>query len=91
MRRSRRGGVPQLLYQQPELRSSIERLRDRTRHTTARPAPERASDATLRQRIQTLLDENRRLRAENRELRAELALAYGHQRDAATRSVLESR
>jgi regulator of replication initiation timing len=33
--------------------------------------------ASLRQRLETLLEENRRLRAENAGLREELALAYG--------------
>jgi regulator of replication initiation timing len=48
------------------------------------PAAQRSSDASLRQRLEGLLDENRRLRQENAKLREELALAYGHQREART-------
>jgi hypothetical protein len=79
---SQAGVSRQWLYQQPELRAEIERLRDRPSQP-AGPSRERSSEASLRQRIQTLLDENRRLRDDNRELRRELALAYGHQREAA--------
>lgn len=69
----------QWLYGQPELRAEIERLRRPV--PTAGLAQTRASDASLRQRVQTLVDENRRLREENAALKNELALAYGHQRD----------
>lgn len=44
------------------------------------PARERSTEASLRQRVETLRDENRRLRAEVAELKHELALAYGQQR-----------
>lgn len=73
----------QWLYEQPELRSEIEQLRDR-RAQPARGAPsaQRASEASLRQRNRALLDENARLRAENAQLRHELAIAYGQQRHA---------
>jgi regulator of replication initiation timing len=46
------------------------------------PAAQRASEASLRQRNRSLLDENQRLRAENTALKDELALAYGEQRRA---------
>jgi hypothetical protein len=73
----------QWLYQQPELRSEIERLRDHQPQRPSRvPAAQRASEASLRQRNRSLLDENQRLRAENAELKDELALAYGEQRRA---------
>ena len=73
----------QWLYQQPELRSEIERLRDRQPQRPSRvPAAQRASEASLRQRNRSLLDENQRLRAENTQLKDELALAYGEQRRA---------
>ena len=81
---ARQAGVSrQWLYQQPDLRAEIERLR--ALHLQRRgevPARERATEASLRSRIQTLLDENRRLRAEVADLKAELALAYGQQRVA---------
>jgi hypothetical protein len=80
---ARRAGVSrQWLYEQPELRAEIERLRDARPPAPARPTHERASEASLRQRVETLLAENRRLRHENGELRAELALAHGHRREA---------
>jgi regulator of replication initiation timing len=44
-------------------------------------AGQRASEASLRQRIRSLLDENHRLRGESDGLRAELAHAYGERRD----------
>jgi hypothetical protein len=73
----------QWLYQQPELRSEIERLRDHQPQRASRvPAAQRASEASLRQRNRSLLDENQRLRAENAALKDELALAYGEQRRA---------
>jgi chaperonin cofactor prefoldin len=39
------------------------------------------TDASLRQRLETLRAENQRLREENASLKAELALAYGQQRN----------
>ena len=72
----------QWLYQQPELRAEIERLRDNRPPAAARGGHERTSEASLRQRVETLLAENRRLRRENNELRDELAIAYGHRREA---------
>jgi hypothetical protein len=74
----------QWLYQQPELRSEIERLRDHQppQRPSRVPAAQRASEASLRQRNRSLLDENQRLRAENAALKNELALAYGERRRA---------
>lgn len=68
----------QWLYRQPELRAEIERLRQRPGQGV--PVRERSSEASLRQRLRTVLDENRALREDNRELKRELALAYGAQR-----------
>jgi cytosine/adenosine deaminase-related metal-dependent hydrolase len=82
---ARQAGVSrQWLYTHPELRAEIERARATRRVPTAPgvPAAERSSEASLRQRVESLLAENRRLRAENAELREELELAYGHQREA---------
>jgi len=76
---ARAAGVSrQWLYQQPDLRGEIERLRD-AEHGSSVPVPsaQRATEASLRQRIATLTDENQRLRHESTSLKAELALAYG--------------
>ena len=79
-----RAGVSrQWLYTQPDLRQEIERLRDHPRsNRIGVPARQRASEASLRQRVETLREENQRLRAENASLTQELAIAYGQQRAA---------
>jgi hypothetical protein len=76
----------QWLYQQPELRAEIERLRSLDSGRPAAPARERSTEASLRSRIQSLLNENQRLRTENANLKTELALAYGQQRADAAHS-----
>lgn len=71
----------QWLYTQPDLRQEIERLRHRHADTgQAAPAGERASHASLQQRVELLLEENRRLRAEITDLKAELAIVHGQRR-----------
>jgi Family of unknown function (DUF6262) len=79
-----RAGVSrQWLYTQPRLRARIEQLRDRAPATALGvPAGQRASEASLRQRLESTRAENQRLRKENAALKAELAIAYGRQRDA---------
>jgi len=81
---ARRAAVSrQWLYEQTDLRAEIERLR--ARHLERRgevPARDRSTEASLRQRIETLLADNRRLREHVADLKAELALAYGAQRAA---------
>ena len=73
----------QWLYQQPDLRREIDQLRTTSQPAgTAVPASQRATEASLRQRIRSLLDENHRLRGESDGVRPELALAYGERRDA---------
>ena len=78
-----RAGVSrQWLYTQPRLRARIEQLRDRAPATALGvPAGQRASEASLRQRLESTRAENQRLRKENAALKAELAIAYGRQRD----------
>ena len=74
------------LYNQPDLRAEIERLRSRRNPAPAvRPVPDRqrASDASLRRRLEVATQRNSELEAENRQLRAALAIALGDQRAAA--------
>lgn len=76
------------LYTQPGLRAEIERLREQ-RHPTQRqrvPGRQRASDASLAQRLGIALERARQLEADNRRLRDALAEALGENRaDAARR------
>jgi Family of unknown function (DUF6262) len=76
----------QWLYTQPALRAEIERLREgRPTRSDGVPAQQRATEASLRQRLETLCAENQRLREENAGLKTELAIAYGQQRCAERR------
>jgi small-conductance mechanosensitive channel len=73
------------LYNQPELRAEIERLR--TRHSPHPPAPpvpdrQRASDTSLLRRLDTATERIQVLEKENQQLRETLALALGEQRTA---------
>ncbi|HZD00820.1 MAG TPA: DUF6262 family protein [Actinomycetes bacterium] len=78
------------LYAQPDLRLKVARLRARQRErqgaapaTPPVPARQRASDASLRRRLEAVNAEIRRLREENRQLREQLAWALGERRAAA--------
>lgn len=85
---ARRAGVSrQWLYTQPGLRAQIERLRNRrpTPIADGVPARQRATEASLRERLESLRADDHRLREENRRLKDELALAYGQQRAAGGR------
>jgi hypothetical protein len=84
---AQRAGVSrQWLYTQPALRAEIERLREhRPTRSDGVPARQRATEASLRQRLETLRAQNQRLREENAGLRTELAIAYGQQRSAERR------
>ena len=75
------------LYNQPDLRAEIERLRTRHRIPATRPVPDRqrASEASLLRRLEAASQRNRQLEAENRELRQALALALGERRTADVR------
>ena len=66
---------------QPDLRAEIERLRGRQRPTT-RPIPDRqrATDASLHQRLQVATDRIRQLVTDNHRLRHALAEALGERR-----------
>jgi hypothetical protein len=81
---ARQAGVSrQWLYQQPDLRAEIERLRAAGhQRPSGVPAAQRTSEGSLGQRMATLSEENRRLREENGALKTELALAYGDRRRA---------
>lgn len=73
------------LYNQPDLRTEIERLRTRRSPATpARSIPDRqrASDASLLRRLESATERIRHLEAENKQLRETLALALGEQRAA---------
>jgi Family of unknown function (DUF6262) len=73
------------LYNQPDLRAEIERLRTRRdpRPTEQRlPDRQRATDASQRRRLEIATERNRQLEAENRNLREALAVALGEQRAA---------
>jgi hypothetical protein len=70
------------LYAHPQLRATIQQLRDEQHHTPSRPHRHpRANDESIRARLRGTLEENKQLRAENRQLRDELALAHGEIRE----------
>jgi len=76
------------LYNQPDLRAEIERLRLRRDPTSPnRPVPnrQRASDASLLRRLESAAERIRNLEAENQQLREALALALGERRTADVR------
>jgi hypothetical protein len=77
-----RAGVSrQWLYTEPALRAEIEQLRDRSpARTDGILTRQRATEASLRQRLETMPAENQRLREENASLKNELAIAYGQRR-----------
>jgi hypothetical protein len=73
------------LYNQPDLRAEVERLRARQNPApNGRPVPDRqrASDASLLRRLESTAERIRRLEAENQQLREALALALGERRAA---------
>jgi hypothetical protein len=72
------------LYSQADLRAEIERLRAAGRRSPDAPIPaqQRASDASLRQRLEAANTRNHQLAEENRQLRQQLAHALGDLRAA---------
>jgi hypothetical protein len=73
------------LYNQPDLRAEVERLRARRSQTSPNsPVPERqrASDASLLRRLESAAERIQRLEADNQQLREALALALGERRAA---------
>jgi hypothetical protein len=70
----------QFLYSHPGLRAEIERQRGHQRAPTL-PMGERARDESIRVRLRTALDDNKRLREGIAALRDELALAHGRVRE----------
>ncbi|MCA1706041.1 MAG: DUF6262 family protein [Actinobacteria bacterium] len=71
------------LYNQPDLRAEIERLRARRNPPPpGKPVPDRqrATDASLLRRLEAAAERVRRLEAENQQLREALALALGDRR-----------
>ena len=74
------------LYSQPDIRDQIQQLRDTAwRAPSSRvPAGQRASDPSLRQRLQTACERNRQLTEDNRRLRRQLAEALGQLRTPGT-------
>jgi hypothetical protein len=76
------------LYTQTDLKDEIRRLRARNqpRHATTTPARQRATDDSLRQRLDIALRRNRELADENQRLRRQLAYALGQLRDTPPRT-----
>lgn len=71
------------LYNEPEVREEILRLRGQHRRLSPShrvPERERATDASLAVRLQTALQRNQRLTAEVSALREQLAAAHGQLR-----------
>jgi Family of unknown function (DUF6262) len=68
------------LYNQPDLRAEVERLRSRRSPSLpgrSVPDRQRASDTSLLRRLESAAERLRQLEAENQQLREALALALG--------------
>jgi Family of unknown function (DUF6262) len=74
------------LYSQPDIRDQIQQLRDTARRAPSSriPVSQRASDSSLRQRLQATCERNRLLAEDNRRLRRQLAEALGQLRTPGT-------
>jgi Family of unknown function (DUF6262) len=75
------------LYNQPDLRAEVERLRDRPHPAAARRVPNRqqSSDASLLHRVEVATQRIRELETDNTRLRDALAEALGERRATSTR------
>lgn len=73
------------IYTQPELRDQIEQARSNAARPGApgRQASNRASEDSLRRRLELAHQRISQLRAENQQLRQDLAIAHGHLRAGA--------
>jgi hypothetical protein len=81
---ARHGGVSRSwIYTQTDIKDEIRRLRDLNRRqpSTPIPSPQRASDDSLRQRLEIANHRNRELADENQQLRRQLAHALGQLRN----------
>ena len=78
---ARAAGVSRaLLYRDPELRETIDKLRQHATSAPRRPAVERMSQASRDELLANLRSEIKTLREENRALRARLAENLGEHR-----------
>ncbi|MCY7340730.1 MAG: DUF6262 family protein [Pseudonocardia sp.] len=75
------------LYNQPDLRAEVERLRDRPHPAAGRPVPDRqrSSDASLLRRVEVATQRIHELETDNTRLRHALAEALGERRAVAAR------
>jgi len=80
---AQRAGVSrQFLYTHQDFRREIESLRAAEQDIPSRlPVKQRAGDASVRARLRTALDDNKRLREEVARRNEELALAHGRVRE----------
>ena len=76
------------LYSQTDIKDEIRRLRAHNQplRASATPARQRASDESLRQRLDIALRRNRELADENQRIRGQLAHALGQLRDTPPRT-----
>jgi hypothetical protein len=75
------------IYTQPALRGQIEQAQHgQAAKPPARPPASRASDESLRRRLELAHQKITQLRAENQQLRHDLAAAHGQLRAAAART-----
>ncbi|WP_006247041.1 DUF6262 family protein [Mycolicibacterium tusciae] len=77
------------IYTQTDLKDEISRLRAQHRPETSKPLParQRASDGSLRQRLEIANRRNHELTDENRRLRRQLACALGQRRENTGRHI----
>ncbi len=75
------------IYNQPDLRAEVERLRDRPHPAAGRRVPDRqrSSDASLLRRVEVATQRIRELETDNTRLRGALAEALGERRAISTR------